>query len=69
MRQDKASKRGRQATIVIVATGVFWILIMLIGEKEGFSQELRLVFDLVAGAGFILAVWLIYQSWRARQDN
>ena len=50
-------------------TGVFWVLITLIGEKEGFSQQLRLIFDLVALAGFSVAIWLIYQIWRDRRKD
>lgn len=67
--RDQASRKGRQAAIAIAATAVFWILAMLVGDKEGFSQQLRLVLDLVALAGFVFAFWLIFQYWRARQDN
>lgn len=67
--QDRVARKRRLAGLVIAGTGVFWILIMLIGEKEGFSQQLRLVFDLVALLGFLFAFWLIYQSWRDSQDR
>ncbi len=66
---DTDARKGRIAAMIIAGTGVFWVLITLIGEKEGFSQELRLTFDLVALAGFVFAIWLIYQIWRARQDK
>ena len=66
---DTAARKGRQAALVIAGTAVFWILATLIGDKEGFSQGLRLVFDLLALAGFVFAFWLIFQYWRARQDN
>ncbi|WP_135503446.1 DUF5337 domain-containing protein [Roseovarius aestuariivivens] len=62
-------KRGRRAAMVIAGTGVFWVLITLIGEKEGFSQSLRLTFDLVALGGFAVAIWLIYQIWRDRRKD
>jgi len=61
----RAARLRRRAGLVIAGTGLYWVLITLIGDKEGFSQSLRLVFDLVALAGFTLAFWLIYQSWRA----
>ena len=67
--RDAASRKGRQAAMVIAATGVLWVLAGLIGEKEGFSQQLRLVFDLAALAGFVFAFWLIFQYWRERQQN
>ena len=66
---DTAARKGRQAALVIAGTGVFWVLANLIGEKEGFSILLRLVFDLMAAVGFLFAFWLILQYWRARQDN
>jgi len=67
--QDKAARKGRQAGLVIAGTGALWILVTLIGQKEGFSQGLRLFFDLMALAGFVFAFRLIFQYWRARQDN
>lgn len=63
------ARKGRRAAMVIVGTGLFWVLITMIGEKEGFSQQLRLIFDLVALGGFVFAIWLIYQIWRDRQDK
>lgn len=67
--RDQASRKGRQAALVIAATAVLWVLATLIGEKEGLGQGLRLVFDLAALAGFVFAFWLIFQYWRERQDN
>lgn len=67
--RDEASRKGRQAALVIAGTALFWVLATLIGDKEGFSQRLRLLFDLLALAGFVFAFWLIFQYWRARQDN
>ena len=70
MKNDEtAARKGRQAAMVIAATALLWVLATLIGDKEGFSQRLRLLFDLLALAGFIFAFWLIFQYWRARQDN
>jgi threonine/homoserine/homoserine lactone efflux protein len=68
-RDDFAARKGRHAALAIAGSGVFWVLAILIGEKEGFSQQTRLILDLVALAGFVFAFWLIFQSWRARQDN
>jgi len=69
IKTGKAARRGRQAAIIIVATGVLWVLATLIGEKAGLSQQLRLVFDLAALAGFVFALRLIFQYWRDRQHN
>jgi len=68
-RDDEQSRKGRQAALVIAGTGLFWVVATLIGDKEGFSLRLRLLFDLLALAGFIFAFWLIFQYWRSRQDN
>jgi len=67
--QDKAARKGRQAALAIAGTGTLWVLVTIIADKEGFGQGLRLFFDLLALAGFVFAFWLIFQYWRARQDN
>ncbi|WP_317057771.1 DUF5337 domain-containing protein [Roseovarius rhodophyticola] len=67
--KDALSKKGRRAGLVIAGTGVFWVLITLIGEKEGFGVQLRLFFDVLALLGFLFAFWLIYQIWRDSRDN
>jgi len=66
---DQASRKGRLAALVIAGTAGLWVLVTLIGEKEGFSQALRLFFDLAALAGFVFAFRLIFQYWRLRQDK
>lgn len=67
-REDQ-SRKGRQAALVIAGTAVFWVLAELIGAQMGWSLRLRALFTLIAGAGFIWALWMIFQIWRARQDN
>lgn len=67
--RNATSKKGRRAGLVIAGTGVFWVLITLIGEKEGFSTQVRLIFDLVALCGFLFAFWLIFQIWRDSRGN
>lgn len=66
---SRSARLRRRAGLVIAGTGLFWVLITLIGDKEQFSQSLRLTFDLIALGGFSVAFWLIYQSWRAGQDG
>jgi threonine/homoserine/homoserine lactone efflux protein len=68
-KSDQQARKGRQAAMVIAGTALFWVLAGLIGEKEGFSMRLRLLFDLLALAGFVFAFWLIFQLWRDRRDN
>jgi len=48
---------------------VFWVLATLIGGQLGLSNRTRALFDLMALAGFIWAIVMIYQIWRVRQDK
>ena len=67
---DKAlARKGRITALVIAGTAVFWILVTLIGAQYGWSNRTRALFDLVALAGFVLAIAMIYQIWRARQNQ
>jgi len=66
--QDQARK-GRQAALVIAGTAVVWVLGSFAGGQLGVSNRMLALFDLVALAGFVWALWMIYQIWRARQDN
>ena len=70
MSQDPGqARRGRQIALLIAALGVFWILVTAIGAQYGWSQRTRALFDLVVLAGFGLAIWMIYQLWRKRQNH
>lgn len=69
-RRDKPEDRsGRKAALVIAGTGVFWILATLIGAEYGWSNRTRALFDVIALAGFGLAVVMIYKIWRMRQND
>ncbi len=63
------SRAGRRAALVLMAVGVFWILVTAIGAQYGWSQRLRALFDLAALAGFGWALWTIYQVWRMGRTN
>lgn len=62
-------RKGRFTAMVIAGTGVFWILATLIGGELELSNRIRALFDMLALAGFIWALVLTYQIWRARRDN
>lgn len=69
-RTDAAlARKGRITSLVIAGTAVFWILANLIGAKLGLTQRVRALFDLIALAGFIFAIVMIFQIWRARQNS
>ena len=40
-----------------------------LGEHLGLTQRTRALFDLMALAGFVWAIWMIYQIWRLRQSD
>lgn len=61
------SRQGRVIALVIAGVGVFWILVTMIGAEYGWSQRTRALFDLLALAGFGVAIWMIYGLWRNRQ--
>ncbi|MFD0857733.1 DUF5337 domain-containing protein [Roseovarius aquimarinus] len=65
---DQASA-GRRAAIVIAVTAVLWVAATMIGSEFGLTQRELALFDLMALGGFLWAVWMIYNIWRARQDN
>ena len=67
--EQQQARMGRQAGLTIAGTGVFWILSTLIGGWIGLSNRILALFDLVALAGFIWALWMIFQIWRLRQNN
>ena len=67
--QEDESRKGRQAALVIAGTAVFWVVASFVGGQLGLTNRTRALFDLIALAGFIWALWMIFQIWRARQDN
>jgi len=69
MKPADTNRMGRRAALVIAGTAVLWVGASFIGTKLGLDQRMLALFDLLALAGFVFAFWLIYQIWRARQDN
>ncbi|MBP0481950.1 DUF5337 domain-containing protein [Sagittula salina] len=67
--KNDLNRHGRKIALMIAGVGLYWITITALGQALDWSQRLRALFDLVALAGFIWAVWMIYGLWRARQDD
>ncbi|WP_138933685.1 DUF5337 domain-containing protein [Roseovarius arcticus] len=65
----KQAQAGRRAALVIAGTAVLWVAVTFIGSKLGLDQRTLALFDLMALGGFLWAVWMIYNIWRARRDN
>ena len=62
-------RKGRVAALVIAVTAVFWVLGLFIGNKIGLGQRWLALIDLFALAGFVLAIVMIWQIWRARRRD
>lgn len=66
---DRQGRAGRRAALVIAGTAVLWVLSTLIGAQLGLGTRVLALFDMVALAGFVWAIWMIYNIWRMRQDS
>ncbi len=67
--QTRQAKAGQRVALMIAGVGVFWVLVILLGDEYGWSNRVRAFFDLAALAGFGFALWQTYRLWRARQDE
>ncbi|MFY0682503.1 MAG: DUF5337 domain-containing protein [Thalassovita sp.] len=68
-RDTALARKGRKTALVIAGTAVFWIIATFAGAQLDLPQRTRALFDLVALAGFILALVMVFQIWRARQNK
>ena len=59
--------RARRVALVIAGTMVLWLLVQQIGAQYGWPVEYTLLVDLAAAAGFVWALLVTYQIWRARR--
>ena len=66
--QAQLARKGRIAALVIAGTAAIWVVALLIGEKLGLSQRWLALIDLFALVGFVLALVMIWQIWRARRN-
>ena len=70
MKQNQdTSRAGQRAAIVMAITGAFWICATFAGDKLGLSMRIRALFDLLALAGFGVALYMTYKVWRARRED
>ncbi|MBI1418495.1 MAG: hypothetical protein GC146_14855 [Limimaricola sp.] len=69
MTDTSTARAGRRAALVMAGVGLFWIAATAIGGWLGLDNRTRALFDLIALAGFIWALWLTYQLWRARRND
>ena len=66
-RASGAAKQSRRAAIVIAGTMLGWMLVQQIGAQYNWPLKYTLLVDLFALAGFIWALAVVFQIWRARR--
>ena len=69
MQQETRRKQGRRIAVIIAATGLGWIAIQVLGAALGLSQRFMVLFDMLAGVGFVMALWLSYQMRQGAQSD
>lgn len=62
-------RKARLVAIVLVATMLGWMALQWLGRELDWPARFVFLFDLAALAGFIWALVVTYQIWRARRDN
>lgn len=66
--REALARKGRRVALLIAGTALFWVLGLFVGGRLGLSQRWLALIDLVALAGFVLALVMVWQLWRARKD-
>lgn len=61
------ARQGRVISLVIAGVAIGWIAMTALGQALEWTQRTRVLFDLLALAGFTMAVWMIYGLWRDRR--
>ena len=69
MKQGHGLTGGQRIALLIAGAGVFWILANIAGAYWGWSNRVHALFDLIALAGFGLALWHVYLLWRESRDD
>ena len=65
--QDKTARQTRLVALVIAGTMILWMAGQQIGAELGLPLKYTFLLDLAALAGFIWALVVTYQIWRARR--
>ena len=64
---SQTSAQSRRAALAIAGTMLGWMLLQLIGAEYNWPLKYTLLVDLFALAGFIWALAVVFQIWRARR--
>ncbi|MEE9426714.1 MAG: DUF5337 domain-containing protein [Paracoccaceae bacterium] len=66
---QEQARKARMVSIVIVATIILWLGAQFLGKQFGLAGRYALLFDFAALAGLFWSMVVIYQIWRARQQD
>ncbi len=66
--EQRITRKTRMVSIVIAAIMVIWLGANFIGKQVGLPGRYAILFDLLAVAGFVWSLVVIYQIWRARRE-
>ena len=63
------AKAGQRTALLLAGVGVFWIVAIWLGGALDLSPRVRGLLDLIALAGFGVALWRTWELWRARRTD
>lgn len=66
---EALARQGRRAALVLAGTGLFWIVATWAGGALEIGTRWRALFDLMALAGFGVALWMTWVAWRMRSGQ
>ena len=66
---DPHKSKARIAAAVIIITMIAWMAASWIGGMVGLPVRFAFLFDLAALAAFFWALVVLFQVWRARQQE
>ena len=68
-REVALARKARMVAVVIAVTMVVWFGAQWIGGKLDLAPRFVFLLDLAALGAFVWAMVVIYQIWRARQQD
>ncbi len=67
--EQQLARKGRTVGLVIAIAMVLWMGAQWLGRTMGLPPRYAFLFDFAAIGALIWALIVIYQIWRARQNN
>ncbi len=59
------ARLGRRAALLFAASGIFFVLTMLLEQHYGFAPRIGALLNLIALAGFAAGLYVTYRAWVA----